>query len=46
MESRKIVLMNLFAEQQWKCRHREQSYGHSGGKRGPEVRETYYLETS
>ena len=28
MESRKIVLMNLFAGQQWRCRHREQTYGH------------------
>ena len=24
MESRKMVLMNLFAGQQWRCRHREQ----------------------
>ena len=23
MESRKMVLMNLFAGQQWRCRHRE-----------------------
>ena len=30
MESRKIVLMNLFAGQQWRCRHREQTYGHGG----------------
>ena len=27
MESRKMVLMNLFAGQQW--RNREQTYGHS-----------------
>ena len=27
MKSRKIVLMNLFARQQWRCRHREQTYG-------------------
>ena len=25
MESRKMVLMNLFAGQQWRCRHREQT---------------------
>ena len=24
VESRKMVLMNLFAGQQWRCRHREQ----------------------
>ena len=28
MESRKMVLMNLFAEQQWRCRHKQQGYGH------------------
>ena len=22
-----MVLMNLFTEQQWRCRHREQTYG-------------------
>ena len=26
MESRKTVLMNLFAGQQWRQRHREQTY--------------------
>ena len=30
MEYRKIVMMNLFAAQQWRCRHREQTYGHGG----------------
>ena len=34
MESRKMVLKNLFAGQQWRNRHREQTYGH--GKRGGE----------
>ena len=34
MESRKLVLMNLFAGQQWRNRHREQTYGH--GERGGE----------
>jgi len=28
MESRKIVLMKLFAGQQWRCRLREQTYGY------------------
>ena len=32
MEFRKMALMNLFAEQQWRNRHREQTYG--CGKRG------------
>ena len=27
MESRKMILMNLFAGQQWRHRHREQTYG-------------------
>ena len=28
MESRKMVLKNLFIGQQWRNRHREQTYGH------------------
>ena len=34
MESRKRVLKNLFTGQQWRNRHREQTYGHgvSGGE--------------
>ena len=34
MESRKMVLMNLSAGQQGRCRHREQTCGHSVGRRG------------
>ena len=33
MESRKMVLMNLFAGQQWRCKHREQTCGHNGRRR-------------
>ena len=33
-ESRKMALMNLFARQQWRNRHRERTYGH--GERGGE----------
>ena len=33
MESRKMVLMNLFAGQEWRCRCREWTCRHSGGKR-------------
>ena len=33
-ESRKMVLKNLFAGQQWRNRHREQTYGH--GEKGGE----------
>ena len=34
MESRRMVLKNSFTGQQWRKRHREQSYGH--GERGGE----------
>ena len=34
MESIKIVLIKLFAGQQWKHRLKEQTYGHSAGKEG------------
>ena len=34
MESRKMVLKILFTGQQWRNRHREQTYGH--GERGGE----------
>ena len=34
MESRKMVLMNLFAGQQWRHRHREQTYGPDKGEEG------------
>ena len=27
-----MVLKNLFAKQQWRCRHREQTYGHRLGR--------------
>ena len=33
----KIVLMNLFREKEWKCRQREQTCGHNGGKRPGQV---------
>ena len=49
MESRKIVLMNLFAGQQWRCRHREKTCGHSRGRKGwdklRESMETYNVKT-
>ena len=32
MESRKMVLMNLFAGEEWRCRHREWTCGPSAGK--------------
>ena len=32
MESRKKVLKNLFTGQQWRNRHREQTYGERGGE--------------
>ena len=33
MESRKIVLMDLFAGQLWRRRHREETGGHNRGRR-------------
>ena len=40
MESRKTIFMNLSAGQQWRHIHREQTCGHSGGRRGyDELRE-------
>ena len=48
MESRKMVLKNLFTGPQWKNRHREETYGH--GERGGEGEvdgksnmETYFI---
>ena len=34
MESREMALMNLFSGQQWRKRHREQTYGRWGGEEG------------
>ena len=34
MESRKMVLMKLFAGNHWRHRHREQTYGYSVGEKG------------
>ena len=34
MVSKKVALMNLFSGQQWRNRHREQTYGHGGGGKG------------
>ena len=34
MESKEMALMNLFSGQQWKKRHREQTYGHGRRKGG------------
>ena len=33
MESRKIVLMNLFAGKECRCRYRKQTCGYSGGRK-------------
>ena len=43
MESRKMVLKNLFIGQQWRNRHREQTYGDGerGGEGGKSKMETY-----
>ena len=46
MESTQRVLMNLFAEQQWRCRHREQTCGYwtrgrGGGRNGESSMKIY-----
>ena len=38
MDSRKIVVINLFTEQQWRHRHREQNYHPGGRERKEKVR--------
>ena len=44
MESRKMVLMNVFSEQQWKHGCREHTYGHSW--RGEEGEGEMYGESN
>ena len=34
MEAKKVVLMKLFAGQQWRYRHRELTCGHREGREG------------
>ena len=46
MESRKMLLVNLFSGQQWRNRHRKQTYGHDerggeGEMYGKSNRETF-----
>ena len=45
MEYRKMVLMNLFARQQWRNRHREQIYGHGERGEGGEMYGESNMET-
>ena len=42
MECRKMVPMSLFAGQQWRCRLREQTCGHRGGRRGWDKLKDYH----
>ena len=42
-ESTKMALMNLFAGQQWRLGHREQTSGHRGQRRGKSSMEKYTL---
>ena len=49
LESRKMVLINLFAGQQWGCRHREQTLDTGdgeGGANGENSMETYILSNA
>ena len=46
MESRNMILTNLFAGQYWRCRRREQIYGHSvAGEGGGEMNGQGSMET-
>ena len=45
MESRKMVSKNLFSGQQWRNRHREQTYGHGERRREDEIYEESNMET-
>ena len=50
MESRKMVLMNLFVGQQWRNRHGEQTYGPGVGQKegeryGESNMETYKIDS-
>ena len=33
MESKKMILMNLVAQKEWKCRYRKWTCGQSGGRK-------------
>ena len=41
-----MVLMNLFAGQQWRNRHREQTYGHGERKGEGKMYGKSFMETS
>ena len=45
MESRKMVLKNLIAGQQWRNRHREQTYGHGERREEGEINGESNMET-
>ena len=45
MESRRMVLKNLFTGQQWRNRHREQTYGHGERKGEGEIYGKSNMET-
>ena len=45
MESRKMVLKNLFTGQQWRNRHREYTYGHGEREGGGEMYVKSNMET-
>ena len=41
MESRKLILMNIFAGQRWRLSHREQTCGPRRGKRVGQMKRIY-----
>ena len=46
IESRKMVQVNLFAGQEWRCRRREWKCGHSGERGGGMGWELTYIYTT
>ena len=40
MESRNIILINFYAGQKWRCKHKEQTCGHSRKGEGGANRES------
>ena len=46
IESRKMVQVNLFAGQEWRCRHREWTCGHCGERGGGMGWELTYIYTT
>ena len=38
-----MVLMNIFAGKEWRCRHRKRTFAHSGGRKEWDEQRNYML---